>query len=491
MKQFESLPNKVDLGLIPDGVWRWVPLAFLDDDVKYVSLEVHNPGAADYAVYLWGYNTFQPANVMYFEQPPTSYSTHICKVGGGPHVINCNLPVGSEIVVSAIGQWGGDAVKYFASYIRAPGWTEETGGTWREVDLTPYLPVEDRGNVEAVICLLNEDSLTGGKADARAVGSTWEITSPRWGSGIETVVKVDDDNLVEVYESIETPKLDPAYADGQVYLIGYILRDKISDGTGNLYQYKAIAEPVSDGDIAAGAWTEYAVSGVTSPYVDVVYWRAQMDGAGIAVPFYARDIGSTDSALSVTPNRRCTPGFVLTVDASKEVEHYFQLSGANADTDSWVFGYLLLPLPEQATNPDPADAETDVVVTKTLSWTAGLGAVSHNVYFGTDPSPDAGEFQGNQAGTTFDPGTLVANVTYYWRIDEVNLQGVTTGVVWSFTARPACNWFDEPSPDPVWLSSEAGQDWLASEAGQDWLTAESGQDWAGATSGAGWYKKEC
>jgi hypothetical protein len=38
-----------------------------------------------------------------------------------------------------------------------------------------------------------------------------------------------------------------------------------------------------------------------------------------------------------------------------------------------------------------------------------------------------------QAGTTFDPGALVASTTYYWRIDEVNAQGTTPGVEWSFT----------------------------------------------------------
>ena len=60
-------------------------------------------------------------------------------------------------------------------------------------------------------------------------------------------------------------------------------------------------------------------------------------------------------------------------------------------------------------------------------------ASSHDVYFGTDSTPDASEFKGNQSGTTFNPGTLTAGTTYYWRIDHVNAQGTTTGDVWSFT----------------------------------------------------------
>ena len=94
------------------------------------------------------------------------------------------------------------------------------------------------------------------------------------------------------------------------------------------------------------------------------------------------------------------------------------------------------PLPGAASSPTPTDAATDIALDATLDWTAGSDATSHDVYFGTNPTPGAGELQGNQAGTTFDPGALSASTTYYWRIDEVNAGGTTTGVVWSFTTVP-------------------------------------------------------
>ncbi len=85
----------------------------------------------------------------------------------------------------------------------------------------------------------------------------------------------------------------------------------------------------------------------------------------------------------------------------------------------------------EAINPNPADGATNVsLYTAYLSWTSGSGATSHDVYFGTT-SP--GMFQGNQSGTTFDPGTMAYYTTYYWRIDEVNKWGKTTGTVWRFT----------------------------------------------------------
>jgi hypothetical protein len=89
--------------------------------------------------------------------------------------------------------------------------------------------------------------------------------------------------------------------------------------------------------------------------------------------------------------------------------------------------------PGQATSPNPAANATGVALSPTLSWTAGAGATSHTVYFGTNPTPGAAELKGSQAGTSYSPGTLKGHTTYYWRIDEVNAQGTTTGVVWSFT----------------------------------------------------------
>jgi hypothetical protein len=88
------------------------------------------------------------------------------------------------------------------------------------------------------------------------------------------------------------------------------------------------------------------------------------------------------------------------------------------------------PAPGQASNPNPADGAARVSVNADLSWTRGAYAASHDVYFGTS-SP--GTYQGRHAGTTFDPGTLALNTTYYWRIDEINASGNTVGEVWRFT----------------------------------------------------------
>jgi hypothetical protein len=41
-------------------------------------------------------------------------------------------------------------------------------------------------------------------------------------------------------------------------------------------------------------------------------------------------------------------------------------------------------------------------------------------------------FVGNQTATQFNPGPLQMYTTYFWRIDEVNSEGTTTGELWTF-----------------------------------------------------------
>lgn len=92
--------------------------------------------------------------------------------------------------------------------------------------------------------------------------------------------------------------------------------------------------------------------------------------------------------------------------------------------------------PGAANSPGPADGAIDVPLNFVLGWSAGVDTDSHDVYFGTNPSPGGGEFQANQPGNSFDP-ILANGTTYYWRIDEVNANGTTTGAVWSFTTEAA------------------------------------------------------
>ena len=90
--------------------------------------------------------------------------------------------------------------------------------------------------------------------------------------------------------------------------------------------------------------------------------------------------------------------------------------------------------------PTPDDGAASVLPDTMLVWSSAYYAVSHNVYFGTDPTDVANattgspEYKGNHAGASHDPGALAQVTPYYWRIDEIATGGaVTEGAVWSFT----------------------------------------------------------
>jgi hypothetical protein len=95
-------------------------------------------------------------------------------------------------------------------------------------------------------------------------------------------------------------------------------------------------------------------------------------------------------------------------------------------------------------SPSPAKGTVDVMQTPVLTWSPGVFADSHEVYFGTDAdavkNADTNSPQykgrGNFGSESFEPGQLEWNTTYYWRIDEVNNANADSpwkGNIWNFT----------------------------------------------------------
>lgn len=99
-------------------------------------------------------------------------------------------------------------------------------------------------------------------------------------------------------------------------------------------------------------------------------------------------------------------------------------------------------------DPKPANGATDVPRDVVTSWTPGIYAQTHDVYFGKvledvenadrDNPLDVLASQ-NQDANTYEPGILEFGQTYFWRIDEVNAPPDLTihkGKVWNFTIEP-------------------------------------------------------
>jgi hypothetical protein len=95
-------------------------------------------------------------------------------------------------------------------------------------------------------------------------------------------------------------------------------------------------------------------------------------------------------------------------------------------------------------SPDPSNGAVDVKQTQIITWSPGVYAASHQLYFGTDKDAvknadtSSPEYKGTAdlGSETYDPGKLLWDATYYWRIDEVNNinpDSPWTGNIWSFT----------------------------------------------------------
>jgi len=127
-------------------------------------------------------------------------------------------------------------------------------------------------------------------------------------------------------------------------------------------------------------------------------------------------------------------------------------------------------IPGCVTNAVPADGSVDVSPTLAiLGWGLGSGiAFGYDVYFGTDPdalalvSPD-------QVATTFNPGQLDLNTTYYWQVIPSNATGSAEGcpvnsfttsgsidIVMSNTTITTCaaNFFDSGNSTGNYLNNE-------------------------------------
>jgi hypothetical protein len=132
------------------------------------------------------------------------------------------------------------------------------------------------------------------------------------------------------------------------------------------------------------------------------------------------------------------------------VTYYWRVDEIDPDEtvhpgDVWSFFYA----PKEAYHPTPADGEPFVDPNGALTWMSGLSAISHDVYFGTDPAAvtegAGGTFKGNQMTTAAQMGALELNQRYFWRVDEVGPDGTKVkGSVWTFKTLPVI----APAADP-------------------------------------------
>jgi hypothetical protein len=111
--------------------------------------------------------------------------------------------------------------------------------------------------------------------------------------------------------------------------------------------------------------------------------------------------------------------------------------------------------PTAAYEPVPVDGEVFEDPNVLLSWSPGMNAKIQTVYFGTDVNEVANAIGGPpNLETTFAPGLLNADTTYYWRVDTFNGAEWIKGPLWSFGTMPVIPVTDVPNLVAWWKLDE-------------------------------------
>jgi rhodanese-related sulfurtransferase len=146
---------------------------------------------------------------------------------------------------------------------------------------------------------------------------------------------------------------------------------------------------------------------------------------------------------------------ILVFTDSEDPYHYFWDTQTKRDTDHTIYAKaydtsdnsaisevinitITEPVgtaPNPPINPSPSDASADISINTGLSWDCSDpegDLLTYDIYFGTSSNPPL--VSANLSSTSFDPGTLINDTAYYWKIKATDVNNNSTiGDVWQFT----------------------------------------------------------
>ncbi|MCD4682600.1 MAG: hypothetical protein K8R86_04885 [Bacteroidales bacterium] len=179
------------------------------------------------------------------------------------------------------------------------------------------------------------------------------------------------------------------------------------------------------------------------------------EGTGL---WHTPNLGATnESGFSVLPAGNRRPGYYFEHQGNRgyfwtstefDIDHvwyrrinfYNEVLESNENTKEKGFSVRCIrdqsinQQPDVPASPDPADGSTGIIINSSLNWTCSdpeNDLLSYDVYFGTTNPPTI--INSGQTETSFDPGILTYNETYYWKIVAHDQFNTTDGPIWSFT----------------------------------------------------------
>ncbi len=399
-------PNR---GALDDFVAQGTPLVEDVDGIKAVTFDgtswFEGPtsipgieGAGTRTIEVWAYNPEIPS-----EETITSWSHR-----GGPNGTNMAFNYGNNASFGAVGHWSTPDMGWWGNHSPAPA-----AGTWWQLVYTydgSAARVYVNGEQESIVEVeLNTHAGNIIRVAAQADDTGAGVASQFNFTGSIASVRIYDRSLTAVQV------LDLFHGIFPTWL-------------------KAEMPIPDDGATHLQTWANLGWSPGNSAVSHDVYFGDDYDSVndGAEETFY----GNQTTTFYVVG----FPGFAYPDGLVPGTTYYWRIDEVNdlhPDSpwkgDIWSF---TVP-PQKAYNPVPADGAKYVDTNTELSWTAGFGSVLHTVYFG-DNFDDVNNASGGPVigTTTYNPGPLELEKTYYWRVDELGAPNTYKGDVWNFQTIP-------------------------------------------------------
>jgi hypothetical protein len=292
-------------------------------------------------------------------------------------------------------------------------------------------------------------------ANGSVLADTWVSLSWRPGDFAVSHDVYLGDNLDDVNNATRDSDLYRGSLDlgTEFYIagfVGYAYPDGLVPGTTYYWRIDEVNDAEPNSPWKGEVWsfmvppkTAYEPNPTDSAeFVDlnvVLSWTAGF-GAKLHYIVFGEDFDEVSNTVMGVPNGPTT----YSPEPLKLAKTYYWRVDEYDGTDTYKGEVWSFTTVGAVSGPNPTDGEVGVKPSVVLFWNAGAVAASHEVYFGTDAEAVANatatspEYKGEKAlgDESYDPGKLMLNSTYYWRIDEVN--GVNpdspwAGNIWSFT----------------------------------------------------------
>mgnify|MGYP005844903661 CR=1 FL=1 len=171
--------------------------------------------------------------------------------------------------------------------------------------------------------------------------------------------------------------------------------------------------------------------------VDLIWECSDPEGHSISYDIY---FGTDYNPPLVDSNYKSTtydPG-----QLEYETTYYWKIIaedvyGAISESDVWEFKTKRNNPPTTPSNPVPADESVDQIFPLDLTWECSdpeNHSITYDIYFGKNNNPPL--VDSNYNSTTYDPGKLDYETTYYWKIVAEDVYGaISESEVWEFITK--------------------------------------------------------